>query len=108
MVTHDDFKKIEIRVGEILSAERLEGSEKLLKLSVDLGEERPRQVIAGIAPFFLDPFVLVGKRCAFAANLEPRQILGEISEAMILAAASKQSLSLLEVGSAIPSGMLIR
>lgn len=75
MITIDDFKKIELKVGKILSAERVEGSEKLLKLMVDLGEtDLPagRQVLAGIALSYA-PETLVGKQIVVVANLEPRQ-----------------------------------
>lgn len=84
-ISIDDFKKVEITVGEILSAERIEGSDKLLKLKVNFGEENPRQVLSGIAPYFEDPQVLVGKRVPFVTNLAPRQMMGLESQAMILA-----------------------
>jgi methionine--tRNA ligase beta chain len=85
MITIDEFKKLEIRIGHILSAEKIEGSDKLLKLSVDMGEESPRQVVSGISVCFPDESVLVGKKCAFAANLESRTIFGFESQGMILA-----------------------
>ena len=83
-ISIDDFKKVEIRVGEILSAEPVEGSEKLLKLKVHFGSEE-RQVVSGIAKFFPDLAQLVGKKCAFATNLAPRAMMGLESQAMILA-----------------------
>lgn len=82
-ITIDDFKKVEMRVGEVLSAEPVEGSEKLLKLSVSFGEET-RQVVSGIAKH-VTPQGIVGKKFAFATNLEPRAIMGLQSQAMILA-----------------------
>jgi methionine--tRNA ligase beta chain len=108
MITVDDFKKIEIRVGKILSAEKVEGSEKLVRLEVDLGETAARQIIAGIAPYFSEPSVLVGKKFAFAANLEPRFIKGMESQGMILAAGDEDSFSLLSVDDSVPCGSLIR
>ena len=84
MITIDDFKKVEITIGEILSAEKVPDTDKLLKLAVDFGAEK-RQVISGIAEYFPDPSVLIGKRCPFATNLEPRVIRGLESQAMILA-----------------------
>lgn len=95
-ISFDDFKKVELRVGKILSAERVEGSEKLLKLSVDLGDKADatspdaanppaaRQVIAGIGKVY-DPATLVGRSAVFVANLEPRMIMGLESQGMILA-----------------------
>lgn len=81
----DDFHKLEIKIGHILSAEKIEGADKLLKLSVDMGEEKPRQILSGISLYFPEPEQLVGKKCAFAANLEPRTIRGLESQGMILA-----------------------
>jgi len=89
MITFNDFQKIEIKVGGILSAEKVGGSEKLLKLSVDFGEEAPRQVISGIAKTFMDQQILVGKQFLFVTNLEPRKIMGLESQAMILATHKK-------------------
>jgi len=84
-ITLDDFKKIEITVGEIISVEKIEGSEKLLKLKVNFAEPEPRQVLSGIAPYFEDPQVLVGRRYPFVTNLPPRVMMGLESQAMILA-----------------------
>jgi methionyl-tRNA synthetase len=82
----DDFKKVELTVGEIVSAERIEGSDKLLKLKVNFGALGQRQVLSGIAKFFADPAGLAGKRCLFVTNLAPRQMMGLESQAMIMAA----------------------
>ena len=79
----DDFKKVEIKIGEILEAEKIEGSEKLLKLKVNFGEEI-RQVVSGIAKNY-EPESLIGKQVAFITNLEPRSLMGLESQAMILA-----------------------
>ena len=84
MITIDDFKKVEIKIGEILSVENIEGSDKLLKLKVNFGTEE-RQVLSGIKAYFPDPHALVGKRCPFVTNLEPRMMMGLESQAMILA-----------------------
>jgi methionine--tRNA ligase beta chain len=83
-ISIDDFKKVEIKIGEILSAEKIEGSEKLLKLRVNFGSEE-RQVLSGIAAYFPQPGDLVGKKCPFVTNLAPRQMMGLESQAMILA-----------------------
>jgi len=85
MITFEDFKKVEIVVGKILSAEKIPDTDKLLKLSVDLGEESPRQIVSGIALYFRDESVLVGKKCMFVANLETRTIRGVESQGMIFA-----------------------
>ncbi len=83
-ISVDDFKKVEIKIGEIKSAEKIEGSEKLLKLMVNFGTEE-RQVLSGIAAHFPDPSTLVGKCCPFVTNLAPRMMMGLESQAMILA-----------------------
>jgi methionine--tRNA ligase beta chain len=83
-ISIDDFKKVEIKIGEIKSAEPIEGSEKLLKLLVNFGTE-DRQVLSGIAAYFPDPQTLVGKKCPFVTNLAPRMMMGLESRAMILA-----------------------
>ena len=83
-ISIDDLHKVEIRVGEIKSAEPIEGSDKLLKLKVNFGTEE-RQVLSGIAKYFPDLSLLVGKRCAFVTNLAPRMMMGLESQAMILA-----------------------
>lgn len=106
-ISIEDFKKIEIKIGEIISAEQLDGSEKLLKLSVNFGEENPRQVLSGIASYFGDTQNLVGKRCAFVTNLEPRPMMGLLSHAMILAASTDGTLALFEVPDTIPPGTLV-
>ena len=85
MISIDDFKKLEIKIGLILSAEKVPDTDKLLRLTVDMGEEGPRQIVSGISAYFPDPERLVGKKCAFAANLEPRTIKGLESQGMILA-----------------------
>ncbi len=82
-MTIDEFQKMDLRVGKILSAARVEGSEKLLKLSVDIGE--PRQILSGIAKSYA-PEDLVGKEVVIIANLDPRMMMGLESQGMILAA----------------------
>ncbi|MES2214059.1 MAG: hypothetical protein V4465_01540 [Patescibacteria group bacterium] len=107
-ITIDEFKKGEITVGEIRSAEAIDGSEKLLKLSVDFGEENPRTVVSGIRKYFPDPNALIGVKCAFATNLEPRPLMGIPSEAMILAVSNDESFSLLRVSDNMTPGMRVK
>lgn len=83
-ITIEDFAKLDLRVGTILSAEKMPDADKLLKLSVDFGEVK-RQIIAGIALSYPDIASLVGKQGIFVFNLEPRKLRGEMSEGMILA-----------------------
>lgn len=115
MITIDDFKKVEIRAGKIISAEVVEGSEKLLRLSVDFGEENTRQVVSGIKKYFENPQSLVGITCAFVTNLEPREIMGLKSEAMIAALSGELPngetggfFSLLKISENVPPGSLVK
>lgn len=90
VMTIDEFVKCDLRVGTILAASAVEGSTKLLKLSVDLGEKTedgvsaPRIILSGIAASY-SPDQLVGKQVAVVANLEPRTIMGSSSHGMVLA-----------------------
>ncbi len=108
MATIDDFLKIEMKVGKILSVENIDGSEKLLKLSVSFAEENPRQVLSGIKKYFPDPQVLVGKKCGFVTNLEPREMMGLVSQAMIMAASAEDKINLFEISEDIPEGTKIK
>jgi len=97
MITIDDFKKIEMKIGKIETVERVPDTDKLLRLVVDFGEEKTRQVVSGIALYFDDPQVLVGKKCPFVTNLEQRTIRGLVSEAMIVAVHTEEgAFSILE------------
>lgn len=108
MISIDDFKKVEIRAGKILSVEGIEGSDKLLKLEVDFAEERSRQVLSGIKKYFPDPNVLVGITCAFVTNLEPREMMGLKSEAMIMAVSGENFFSLLKLDDGVLPGNLVK
>lgn len=89
MITIDDFAKLELKVGTVLSAEEVEGSEKLLKLQVDLGEENPRQILAGVKQWY-KPADFVGKQVVVVANLESRKMMGIESQGMMLAASDEE------------------
>jgi len=83
----DDFAKVEMRVGTVLEASRIEGADKLLKLKIDLGEAEPRQILAGIAQYY-EPESLVGRKVAVVANLKPRKMRGLESQGMVVAASA--------------------
>jgi len=119
MISIDDFSKIELRAGKILSAEKVPDTDKLLKLSVDMAETtevvdeagnktvtpKYRQILSGISMYFPDPQALVGRTVMFVANLEPRTIRGLESQGMILAVSTPEGgFSLLEPNSTIPPG----
>lgn len=109
-ITIEDFAKLDLRVGQVESAERVEGT-KLLKLIVDLGNEK-RQIISGIAKYYT-PESIIGKKVVVIVNLKPRLIRGMESQGMILAAGCKQdeekgiTPALLTVLSDIPAGSKI-
>lgn len=108
-ITYDDFQKLDIRIGEIKSVERVPDTDKLLRLEVDLGEEKYRQIISGIAEYFENIEELVGKRCPFVANLEPKTIRGFESNGMILAVSGgDNTFSLLESEKHTPVGSSIK
>ena len=85
-ITIEDFAKVELRVGVVKSAERVQGADKLLKLTVDIGDE-VRQVLAGIALAY-QPEELVGRKVVIVANLAPRKMRGVESNGMLLAASA--------------------
>ncbi len=89
----EDFLKLDLRLAKVISAERIEGSERLLKLTVSLGDEE-RTLVAGIAQHY-EPEELVGKKILMVANLKPRKIFGVESQGMILALSDGERLSLL-------------
>ena len=93
IITIDDLAKVELKAGKILSAELVEGADRLLRISLDLGEEKPRQVIAGIRVAY-DPETLVGMTVVAVANLQPRKMKFGVSEAMLLAAGEGEGLTL--------------
>ena len=106
-ITYEEFKKVEVRAGKILSAEKVPDTDKLLKLSVDFAEAEPRVIVSGIALYFPDPAVLVGKTCMFVTNLEPRTIKGIVSNGMLFAVSNGEGkFSLLEPNSDIAAGTL--
>jgi len=81
----DDFAKVDLRVGQVLSAERIPKADKLLLLKIDAGEEQPRQILAGIAQYY-EPEKLVGRKVVIVANLKPRKLRGYESQGMVVAA----------------------
>ncbi|MBI4019985.1 MAG: methionine--tRNA ligase subunit beta [Candidatus Aenigmarchaeota archaeon] len=106
MISHDDFSRMEIRVAEVLSAEKVEGADKLVKMEVDMGEEK-RQIVAGIARRY-PADGLVGKKIVILANLEPRKIRGVESRGMLLAAGDEGNLVLLTTDGDIENGAKVK
>lgn len=105
--TIDDFQKIEIRLGTVLSVDPVEGADKLYILKVDFGEDVPRQILSGIREFVL-PEALLDKQFPFVTNLAPRTLRGHESQGMILAASSEEKLALLNPTVNLPNGTRLR
>jgi len=96
LIAFEDFAKVKLRAGKILAASPHPNADKLLVLSVDIGEERPRQIVAGIAAKYA-PETLVGKQVVVVINLKPAKLRGAMSEGMLLAAGGKEIVDLVTV-----------
>ncbi len=106
-INFQDFQKLDIRVGKVISSEKVEKSEKLLLLVVDFGDEiGTRQVVSGIAQYF-KPEDLIKNNYAFIINLKPRKIFGLDSQAMVLAGDNGEDIFLVECNN-MPVGTKIR
>ncbi len=102
LINYDHFAKLNIRVGTIAAAEKVEGSDKLMKLTVDLGEET-RTIVSGIATWYSSED-LVGRQVPILVNLEPRKLKGVESQGMMLCADKDGAAILLEPITSIPNG----
>ena len=105
--TIDDFMKIEIKVGTVLSVNVVEGADKLYILLVDMGEEKPRQILSGIREY-VQPDDLLGKQFPFVTNLAPRMLRGHESQGMILAGSDESGLALLNPSKTLVNGTRLR
>jgi len=101
-----DFAKVELRVAEVIAAERVPKSKKLLKLTVKVGEEM-RTLVAGVAEQY-EPETLVGRKVVIVANLEPATLMGVESNGMVLAASHEGTVSLLTLDKDVPSGSKVK
>lgn len=105
-ITIDDFAKIDLRVAEVIEAEKVEGSDKLLKLKVKVGEEE-RQIVAGISKHY-KPEELLGKKVVVVYNLKPAKLMGIKSEGMLLAASNEEGLGVLTLDKDVSSGAKVK
>jgi putative transcription antitermination factor YqgF len=99
----DDFAKVQVKVGTVLSAERVPETDKLLRLMVDLGEAAPRQIVSGIAAY-TEPEALVGRQLSFVANLVPRKIKGLESNGMLFAVGEGETFAFMVPDRPVPPG----
>jgi methionine--tRNA ligase beta chain len=106
MISSEDFQKLDIRIGKIISAEKIENSDKLLKLQVDFGLEI-RQIVSGIAQYFA-PESLVDKEAVFIINIEPRVLRGVESFGMIMAASVDGRPVILHPAEVVPPGTIVK
>jgi methionyl-tRNA synthetase len=113
-MTFEEFKKLRIRIGLIVEAERVKGTDRLLKLKVDFGSAKQnpegigiRQIVSGIAQFYT-PEKLIGKQFPFVVNLEPRIIRGVESQGMILAVDVEGKAVLLKPLKKVPAGSFVK
>jgi methionyl-tRNA synthetase len=102
----EDFSKVQMRVGQVLEAEKIENSRKLIKLRVDIGTE-VRQVVAGIAEAY-DPASLVNKKVVIVANLKPAKLMGFESNGMVVAASVDGKPVLATFTEEVPNGALLK
>lgn len=105
IISFDEFAKMDLRVGHVIHCEEKEGSDKLLRLKVDFGEEGERNILSGIKQWY-KPDDLIGKDFVFIINLQPRMIMGEESQGMILAANGKKPLPLKPKSKAAPGATI--
>ena len=105
MISIDEFSKIEVKIGTVISAERVPETDKLLRLVVDFAEESgPRQIVSGINAYVNEPEDLVGRQLAFVTNLEPRTIKGLESNGMLFAVGNAETFAFLTPDRLVPPG----
>jgi methionyl-tRNA synthetase len=102
----DDFNKIDLKVGKILSADNIEGADKLLKFQVDIGEKEIK-VLSGIAEYY-NPEELIGWKVIVVVNLEPVKLRGELSEGMLLCASREEKVTLIKLNDSLKIGSTIK
>ncbi|MCE2073375.1 methionine--tRNA ligase [Streptococcus thermophilus] len=107
-IKFEDFDKVEIRVAEVKEVEKVEGSDKLLRFRLDVGDGEDRQILSGIAKFYPNEQELVGKKLQVVANLKPRKMMKKyVSQGMILSAEHDGKLTVLTVDPSVPNGSVI-
>ncbi|WP_134159734.1 methionine--tRNA ligase [Alicyclobacillus sacchari] len=102
----DAFDQVELRVGQVLTAKKVEGADKLLQFDIDLGAEK-RQIVSGIAKYY-QPEELVGKKVVVVSNLKPAKLRGVESQGMILCASEGDKLSIVSVPESMPNGAIVK
>ena len=107
IISFEDFAKLDLRIGEVLTAEKKEGSDKLLRLTVSFGEIGQRVILFRIASWYT-PSQVNGKKFIFIVNLFPRKMMGEESQGMIICAVEGEAAKLIPVPKTISAGSTVR
>jgi methionyl-tRNA synthetase len=108
VIGYEEFARVEMKVGLVRAVEKVQGADKLLRMTVDVGEPEARTIVAGIAPAYPDPQALAGMRIVVVTNLSPRVLRGITSQGMLLAAGELPDLSVVTVEKPIPPGTPVR
>jgi len=103
-ISIDDFAKVDVKVGTVLSAEPVPETDKLLRLMVDLGEDAPRQIVSGIRKYVENPETLVGRQLCFVTNLAPRMLKGLESNGMLFAVGENDTFAFVTPDRIVPPG----
>jgi len=106
-IEFEDFARVELKAGKVLKAQRVPETDKLLQVLVDLGEDTPRQIVAGLAEFY-EPDELIGQQVVVVANLKPRKLRGIKSQGMILAVQTKNKMELVTIKGEVKAGAKVR
>ena len=106
-ITFDVFARLDLRIATIIAAEPIDGADKLLKITLDVGELGERTVAAGIKSWYA-PADLIGKQVSYLANLEPRMLRGVESQGMLVAADNGARAILLHPDQSLPTGSILR
>ena len=104
MISIDEFSKIEVKIGTVVSCEKVPDTDKLLRLLVDVGEAEPRQIVSGIAAYVESPESLIGRQLAFVTNLAPRKLRGLESNGMLFAVGEGDTFAFVTPDRPVPPG----
>jgi len=106
-MTIDDFDKVELKVAEVVTVQKVKGADKLLQFRLDAGDADHRQILSGIAKWYPEPEDLIGKKVVIVGNLKPRNMRGEMSQGMLLSAEHDGEVQLITVPETMVNGSLI-
>jgi methionyl-tRNA synthetase len=105
LIRIEAFDKVDLKVAKITAADHVKGADKLLKFHMDDGTPDGRQILSGIAQWYPDPSVLVGKKVVIVANLKPRKMRGEVSQGMLLSVEKDNQVTVVAIDDALEPGL---